>query len=85
MILVESWGHASGLTVRAFDTEYVGPFRLTGEFLDGLIDGTGTFPGTNVKINSPRKTFNGFTISRGESELYNSREYQGEQDAAPNR
>ena len=74
MILEESWKCAPGLTVRAFDTEYIGPIPLTGEMVDGIIDGTGTFPGTNVRINSPRKTFNGFMIVRGNSELYNSRE-----------
>ena len=74
IILEESWEHTSGLTVSAFDAEYVGAIETTSEFVDGIIDGTGKFPKTSRLINSPRNKFNGFVISRGDSEIYNSRE-----------
>ena len=74
MILSEYWTHSSGLVVTAYDTEYVGPVAISGTSLDDFLDGTAVFPGTNVKVNSPRESFNGFTISKGETTLYNSRE-----------
>lgn len=84
MIFEESWTHSSGLTVRAFDSEWVGPIRINPKMLDGIIDGTATIPGTKVRINAARKSFNGFTISRSDSVIYNSHKNQGEQDASSN-
>ena len=85
MIFKESWTTLSGLTICAFDCEYVGPIQITSEMMDGIIDGTATIPSTRVRINAPRKSFNGFTISRGHSVLYNSRKAQeGEQGGGGN-
>ena len=78
MIFVELWTHPSGLTIKAFDCEYVGPIEVTPEMVDGMIDGSALIPGTRVRINAPRKSFNGFTISRGDSVIYNSHKHQGE-------
>lgn len=76
MIFEESWRDSSGLTVRAFDCEWVGPIEITPKMIDGMIDGTSTIPGTKVRINAARKSFNGFTISRGDSVIYNSHKDQ---------
>jgi hypothetical protein len=85
MIFEESWTHSSGLTVRAFDCEWVGPIENTPKMIDGMIDGTATIPGTKVRTNAARKSFNGFTISRGDSVIYNSHKAQeGEQGSGGN-
>lgn len=78
MIFTEAWLHPSGLTIKGFDSKYVGPLKITAGNIDTVVSGSPP-PPSNRGVGPPRKFFEGFAILRGDSERYLSDPNQGEQ------
>ena len=88
MSFTESWEHRSGLTVTAFDSEYVGKLTIVPGSIDKILNAPGRSPSDFVGtpyIGPARTTFEGIVVSKGDKILYRSTESQSEQAAAPNR
>ena len=83
MHFFETWHHPSGLTVVAYDSEYVGrDVVITRESIAEILNdpnrSSTDFIGVSAN-NHPRDTFNGFSISKGDRVLYRSKNKQAEQ------
>jgi len=71
----ETWDHPSGLTIDAYDWEYVGSVEITAEFIDGILEQPGRKLGDfvgNPAIDRPRKSFESLVISKRGKVLYSS-------------
>ena len=84
MAFTEIWQHKSGLTITAYDSEYVGNLPIVRN--DILVDEVLNKPTWKpTDISPPRKTFEGFYVSSGKKELFSCDENQGEQAMDVNR
>lgn len=86
MYFSETWQHPSGLSIIAFDSEYVGPLeivpmsidsivnnpeRKTSDFISsGIINGVPTI--TSTAQPKKRKTFHGIILMRQKKEVFRS-------------
>jgi len=87
MIFMESWEHSSGLTIKAWDSEYVGPVTITPGSIDQILNARG-WKGTDL-IGDPslipaRQSFEEFVVLLGDKVLYRSKIQEGEQGGVPN-
>jgi hypothetical protein len=84
MAFTEVWRHKSGLTITAYDSEYVGNLPIVRD--DIVVHEVLNNPTWKPKgIGPPRKTFDGFYVTRGQKELFRCDENQGEQAWRANR
>ena len=88
MSFTETWEHASGLTITAYDSEYLGAIEITTGSIDHLLNPprgrkASDFIG-DPGIGDPRKTFEGFTVLQGDKPVFRSNRNQGEQNVDPN-
>lgn len=88
MSFLETWQHPSGLTITAYDSEYVGHLAITRESIDAILNNPNrnntNFVGP-LGVPQKRQTFEGFVITNGEIQVYSSKEAEGEQAAPRNR
>ena len=78
MVFTEVWQHKSGLTITAYDSEYVGNLPIVrDDILVHEVLNNPTWKATG--IDPPRTTFEGFYVSKGKKELFSC----GEHLAAP--
>jgi len=87
MFFMESWQHGSGLSVKAWDSEYVGDVAITRCSIDDILKAQGEKAGddaVNHDSSPARVSFQEFVVLRGDKVLYSS-ETQGEQAMRGNR
>lgn len=82
MFFMESWQHGSGLTVKAWDSEYVGVIAVTRGSIDEILKTQGRKDGDYVGAPDPtpaRGSFEEFVVLRGDKVLYRSTTQEAEQ------
>ncbi|MBB5353965.1 hypothetical protein HNR46_004236 [Haloferula luteola] len=84
----EVWHHPSGLTITAYDREYVGrDGTVARDYIDAILNGREPKQSDYLralKDDSPRETFEIVLISKGTKVLYRSNKNQGEQGVGGN-
>jgi hypothetical protein len=80
MTFTENWQHKSGLTITAYDSEYVGNLPIMRESIDEILNNPTRKPSGIVP---PRKTFEGFRVSTGKKVIFSCDENQDEPGVAP--
>jgi hypothetical protein len=87
MSFIETWQHPSGLTVTAYDSEYVGELPIIRKSIDAILNDpnrhAADFVGASRTL-PKRLTFEGFVITNGKTQVYSSKERDGEQASASN-
>lgn len=81
MYFTETWEHSSGLSIKAFDSEYVGELKIVPGSIDAILNKPGRkasdFVGSPA-IGPTRQTFQEILILRHDKAVFRSTEYQGE-------
>ena len=81
MYFTEIWEHGSGLTIKAWDSEYVGAVPITPGSIDEILNAQGTkssnFVGSPA-LSPARQTFEEFVVLGGGKVLYRSETQEGE-------
>ena len=88
MSFIETWQHPSGLTITAYDSEYVGDMAIIRESIDAILNNPNRKATDFVRTLGappPRPTFEGFVVTKGDTKIYTSTETESEQDASGNR
>ena len=71
MIFIESWMHPSGLKVTGYTSEHVGPLTIKKGNIDEIVNRAP--PPKGVAFGPPRMSFEGFSITSGDTLLYQSK------------
>ena len=87
MFFMERWEHGSGLTVKAWDSKFVGDIAITRGSIDEILKNQAKNGSDDV--GDPDWTAHGsfeeFVVLRGDRVLYSSSTQEGEQAAPSNR
>jgi hypothetical protein len=87
MYFTEIWEHGSGLSFKAWDSEYVGAVAITPGSIDAILNAKGTKASNRVGNPPPisaRQSFEEFVVLRGDKVLYRSESQEGEQVSGGN-